>query len=70
LLKPTADSAVESKREPVIAMVVNERKERNLVLYGLSFFFSLGFSENSSHPRTKNPIATPVMAIQVPSLSI
>lgn len=33
-------------------------------------FLSLGLSENSNQARTKKPIATPVIAIHVPSFSI
>ena len=40
------------------------------VRYGFFLCVSDGLSENSNQPNTINPIATPVMAIQVPSLSI
>ena len=57
---------------PNVALLIVEREkgEDFRSAYGFFFFLSDGFSENSNHPKTMNPIATPVMAIQVPSLSI
>ena len=40
------------------------------VRYGFFFFLSVGLSEKSSQARTTKPIATPVTASHVPSLSI
>ncbi len=37
---------------------------------GFLFLLSFGFSEKSNHARTTKPIATPVTASHVPSLSI
>lgn len=51
-------------------MALNDEREDLRSDYGFFLFLPEGFSENSSQPRTMKPIATPVIANQVPSLSI